>query len=376
MLSQEEKIWLEHTWEKVRNKLSVTALEVGAAFPAIGSDGRYVYEPDIYGWTNGFWPGMMWLLYLDTKKDAYRQIAEQCEEKLDEALDGFVMLHHDVGFMWLTSAVADYRITGNGASKTRGLKAASVLAGRFNPTGGFIRAWPSWSGNGENSGIAIIDSMMNIPLLYWASAEVADPRMKQIAMLHADTVMRDFVRPDGSCHHMVEYDAETGEIVAHPCGQGYESGSSWSRGQAWAVYGFTLSYIHTGKQEYLDTAKRVAHYFLANLGEPALPLVDFRAPSEPAIIDSTAGAIAACGLLELAGQVGELEKPLYYRAAIRILKALDAHCADYSEERQILMDRGTTAYHAEKGREIPIIYGEYYFMEALMKLRGSQILFW
>ena len=130
------------------------------------------------------------------------------------------------------------------------------------------------------------------------------------------------IRPDGSSNHICCLDPMTGEMLDNPGGQGYESGSSWSRGQAWALYGFALSYRHTGDQKYLDAAKRVAHYFIANLvRSDFLPLCDFRQPSEPVYYDSTAGACAACGFLEIAEHVGELEKPLYVDAAMRVLKA-------------------------------------------------------
>ena len=159
-----------------------------------------------------------------------------------------------MGFMFLPTAVADYKLTGNARSRKTALHAANLLAGRFNPAGGFIRAW-NQSEDKDTRGWAIIDSMLNISLLYWASEETKDPRFRKIAMMHADTTKAHFVRPDGSVKHIVEFDPETGEAVRSYGGQGYKEGSSWTRGQGWAVYGFVISYLHTGKQEYLDTAK-------------------------------------------------------------------------------------------------------------------------
>ncbi len=364
--------WVEKTWAKVEQKMAKVAPTVDTPFPYTTKNGLYTdggHNPS--WWTNGFWAGMMWLMYQQTKEDTYRKIAENCEEKLDESFLTFNRLHHDVGFMWLLSAVANYRLTGNEASKTRGLHAATLLCGRFNAQAKFIRAW-----NYDKVGWGIIDCMMNIPLLYWASDTIGDPRFRYAAMTHADTAMTAFVRPDGSCNHIVSFDPVTGDVLETPGGQGYESGSSWSRGQSWALYGFTLSYIHTGKQEYLDTAKRVAHYFIANLDNTYVPAVDFRSPAGDDMKDASAGCIAACGLIELSKLVPELEKDLYLRAAMNILKGIDQHCCNYEDNEQSIVQNGTEAYFSQTGVHIPIIYSDYYFMEALLKLKGNEVLFW
>lgn len=175
-------------------------------------------------------------------------------------------LHQDVGFMWLPTSVANYKITGNEDSRKRALHAANLLAGRFNLAGGFIRAWND-SEKLDTRDWAIVDCMMNLPLLYWASEETSNPQFKQIAIVHADTAMKASVKPDGSVHHIVEFNPFLGGVVKTYDGQGYEGGSSWARGQAWALYGFMMSYMHTQKVEYLHTAQRVAHYFIANIGK-------------------------------------------------------------------------------------------------------------
>ena len=219
--------------------------------------------------------------------------------------------------------------------------------------------------------------MMNIPLLYWATKETGDPRYRFMAEAHADMAMRDHVRPDGSVNHIVVHDHFTGEVLETLAGQGYEVGSSWSRGVSWALYGFVLSYIHTGKKEYLDTAKRVANYFISCVCDDYLPRCDFRSPDEPVLYDSTAGAIAACGLIEIAKNVGEYESNVYMNAAVNMLKAMGEQFGDFNPETDPVLLMGTEAYHAaDKGKHIPIIYGDYYFAEALYKLRGGDILFW
>ena len=226
-----------------------------------------------------------------------------------------------------------------------------------------------WSGT-------IADTMMNLPLLYWASEVTGDPRFRLIAMKHADTAMQVFVRPDGSCNHIIIFDAETGEVLDNPGGQGYESGSSWSRGQAWALYGFTLSYLHTGKQEYLDTAKRVANYFISQITDDYIPRCDFRQPAEPVLKDNTAGAVAAAGLLVLSRQLPELEAVTYYDVAVKMLRAMEREDINWELNDPALLQRCTAAYHDIPGRHITMNYADYFFVEAIHMLRGQKMLFW
>lgn len=368
--------WVNNFWEKIEKKLSVTAPEIGAKFPYTTENGKYedfAHGTDeegngIFWWTNGFWGGMMWLMHLATGKDVYKEIAEGCEKELDRAMDVFWRLHHDVGFMWLLTAVADYRVTGNERSKHRGMHAATVLAGRVNHKGGFIRAFDH-----DIYNKTIIDTMMNISLLYWASEVSGDDRFSQVARMHADTTMKYAIREDGSAAHVTVYDVENGGVLEYPAGQGAFSGSAWSRGQAWAIYGFTNSFVHTGKKEYLETAKKAANYFISHFEEGKAPLVDFCAPERGDLRDTTAGAAAAAGMIELANCLEGEEKDFYLEGAIKILKALEGYCRFDLEEQSILQN-GMQSFTAPK--HMPIIYGDYYLMEALLKLKGNKKLFW
>ena len=328
-------------------------------------------KTDIGWWTNGFWPATMWQMYRMTGEDLYREEALRAEVMLDEALRDFKNLSHDVGFMWLIQSGVRYALEGNADSFDRTLFAADMLAGRFNPNG-FIRAW-----NGEGrEGWAIVDCMMNLPLLYWATETTGDPRYRLIAMKHADTTIEHFVRPDGSCNHIVIFDAETGAFLDNPGGQGYVSGSSWSRGQSWALYGFVLSWLHTGEQRYLDTAKRIAHYFISQVADDWMPRCDFRQPAEPLLRDNVAGNVAACGLLELARALPETEGRFYFDAALRMLKAQEADAANWDLNDPAIFTKCTSAWHDLPGRHITMNYGDYYFVEAVNKLRGDEMLFW
>lgn len=295
-IDQETYAWAEDVWKKLEGKLEAECGRLGTMMPYVPVNGSYedMGEKEPAAWTNGFYAGMMWQMYHATGKADYKNTAAGIEERLDRVLAEYTKLDHDVGFLWLHTAVADYRLTGSERSRERGLHAAGILAGRYNPAGKFIRAW-----NGERAGVAIVDCLMNLPLLYWASEELHDSAYRQIAENHTDTALRYILRPDGSCNHMVEFDPQTGEYKDNPGGQGYESGSSWSRGQAWAIYGMALAYRYTKNQVYLDAAKRTAHYFCANLALTGyIPPIDFRAPKEPAYCDTTAGVCGACGLLD------------------------------------------------------------------------------
>lgn len=367
--------WADEVWTKIEKKVANTVRNTDCLFPYTTENGRFVEHKshDVNYWTNGFWAGIMWLMYKATGDEIYMEKANATENGLDDALYGYWGLSHDVGFMWHLSSVANFRITGNEKSLTRGIIAANYLCGRYHTEGRFIKAWGN---RGHNYYNAIIDCMMNLPLLYWASEETDDPRYRFIAENHADTVIRTFIRDDGSVNHINLYDSETGEFIDSEGGQGYGKGSSWTRGQAWAIYGFMLSYIHTKHERYLNAAKRVAHYFMAALGSTGeyVPDCDFRSPKEPVYKDTTAGVIAACGLLELAKAVPEGERDMYRDFAVRILRETEEKYADWTENEASVIQMGTEAY--ERGQNMPIIYGDYYFIEAILKLKGNDIFMW
>lgn len=364
--------------EKVIAKVRAEAERLGDIIPYIPDDtGHYTDAPNIYWWTNGFWAGIMWQMYYVTGDEMFAKTAVRSEERLDKALDGFENIDHDAGFLWMHTAGADYRLTGSKRSERRLLHAATLLAGRYNPDPGFIRAWDGqWMKGYDSAGGAIIDCMMNLPLLYAASDIFKDPRFKSIAMRHADTMLEYMIRDDGSSNHQIVFDVNTGELIGEPGGQGYESGSSWSRGQAWAIYGFALSYRHTKEQRYLDAAKRTASYFMANAAlTDYVPLVDFRAPQEPVYYDTTAAAAAACGMLEIEEHVPELEKPLYRKSAELLISALDRDWCDYDPQTDGITDGGSVSYHEKKHHE-KIIYGDYFFVEAVFRLTGKYFMIW
>jgi len=375
----EKKISEKMSWlsEKSKDKIPYTTV-AGTHDDRSDKAGNFSMDDGINWWTNGFWGGMLWQMYHQSKCERYAEIARNSEKKLSVCFEDFYGLHHDVGFMFLLTCVADYKLTGSLEGRRVGLHAANLLAGRFNPVGKFIRAWndaPQGENAQDHRGWAIIDSMMNIPLLYWASKETRDPRFKHIAMMHADTLMEHFVRKDGSVRHIVQFNPETGEMERDYGGQGYAQGSCWTRGQAWGLYGFMMSFIHTGEVRYLDTAKRIAHYFIANIPEDGLITVDFRQPKTPFWYDDTAAAIASCGLLALAEAVDELERDIYAQAAVKMLKALYENHCDFSKDSDCFLQKCTAAYHDQE-HEFCIIYGDYFFMEAIFRLKEESVYLW
>ena len=382
-LPKEYLDFAEATFKKIDKKMSKMTLRSRNKIPD-GTDENGVHidrfeegKPwfNKNWWCNGFWGGLNYMLYAYTKNEEYLKTGRRSEELMDQALANYDKLDHDLGFLWHLLSGASYKITGDKKSRMRNFYAANVLSSRFILNGGFIRAWnwePNWS---------IIDCLMNLPLLYWASEEIGDDRFKRVAMAHADMALVDHLRPDGSINHIVEHNRETGEMVRTHAGQGCAVGSSWSRGQAWGLYGFVLSYIHTGEERYLDASKQVANYFIANCCDDWLPRIDFRAPAEPVYYDSTAGAIAACGLIELAKIVPEVQSKYYLDAAFNLLRAMEEKFMNWDDDNDCMLGYGSVRYPSngdlvKSGVHISIIYGDYFYTEAILKLLGAEFFPW
>lgn len=363
----------EEAAKKAAEKFRRTAVSAAQAqiIPYKSENGQWIASPyDGNGWwTGGFWPGLMWQLYAAAKDDFFLNEARRAEELLVKEFRVFHTLNHDVGFMYLLSCGADAKLTGDSQARWDTLHAASLLMGRFNPAG-YIRAW-----NGENQmGFAIIDCMMNLSLLFWASRETGDPRFAHVAKTHADTALREFLRPDGSVSHIIEFDPETGKRVREHPGQGYGLGTQWSRGQAWGLYGFTLAYLNTNDARYLDAAEKIAANFTAHIRPDGLTDCDFCQPDTEERVDNIAGAIAACGLLELSKITG---KEQHRSSALRLIDALLDLCCDWTENRCGLLTKCTASYHDDgAGRHTNITYGDYFLVEALAKLNGTDPMLW
>ena len=339
---EENRAWIDETFEKLNKKLARTAIKSRNKIPYTSVNGEHDNQAGekgyIYLWTNGFWGGLMWLMYAATGNEDFKETAKVSEKLLDRVFENVPRLSHDVGFMWHILSGASYRLTGDLKSRNRNLLAAMTLDSRYNVDGNYIRVWEREDG----AGWTIIDCMMNINQLYWASDEMKDARFKRIAMRYADMAMRDHVREDGSVVHIVVHDTEKECVLGTLGGQGYADGSCWSRGAGWAIYGFVLSYIHTGKKEYLETAIKAADYFIACVEKTNyLPLLDFKAPETPVYYDSTAGAIAACGFIEIAKNLPEDKQDKYIDSAVKLLKALEKNWCNWEETEDSILQMGS-----------------------------------
>lgn len=365
-LSKEENDYLKAVWEKVQSKMLAVHQRVGTSLPYIAEHHRYqdIGDQHLTWWTNGFWVGTLWQLYNATHNQDYLKTARAIELRLDGAFKAPNQLDHDVGFMWLNAAVSDFTITQNPQARERGLQAAEILANRYHVDGQYLLAW-----NGaDKQGQIIVDCFMNLPLLYWASSELENPKYAEIATHHAYTAMHSLVREDGSVNHIAVFDSQTGTFKDNLGGQGYGEGSAWSRGQAWAIYGLTLAFRNTDDIQFLNQAKRVAHFFMANIAmSDYVSVIDFRAPNKPIYRDTTATSIAICGLLELVKYLPKDQQSLYSQFAFKMFTALTENFCNFNLADDDLLDYGSAKYHRVSDREVPIIYGDTFYVEALLR---------
>ncbi len=384
-MRSEDQAFINEIYDSLIEKEKKVAVRTGDRIPySTDGSGRFDDKSsDISWWTNGFYGGMLWLLYKETGETIFADFAKSIADKLSINFFNNYKLDHDVGFLYMPTEIADFRLTCSATGRRRALHAAIMLAGRFNVKGSFIRAWNVGIGKehspASNAGWCIIDCLMNLPLLYWASKETGDPRFKHVAMAHADMAIKQFLRPDGSVNHIVHIDPETGEFIETFAGQGYSVGSSWTRGQAWALYGFLLSYLYTKEARYLDASKKVADYFISNIPASGLIPIDFKQPSEPALEDSTAAAIASCGLIQLSKALAALgdnsSAERYEGAALRLLRTLSEERLDLTLDHDNLLTHCSSAYFNGQ-HHISIIYGDYFFLEAILTLHGSDFNIW
>ena len=359
--------------EKIAAKYRKSAAEAAESgmIPYLSAGGKWSASPydGNSWWTGGFWPGLMWQLFTLTGDGFFKDEARRAEKLLTDEFRTFRSLNHDVGFMYLLSCGADAKLTGDEQAETDVLHAASLLMGRFNPAG-YIRAW----NEKDRVGFAIIDCMMNLALLYRATRDTGDPRFSHVARIHSDTTLREFLREDGSVSHIIEFDPETGKRVREHPGQGYALGTQWSRGQAWGLYGFAMAFRHLGDRKYLDASEKIARNFVSHIREDGLTDCDFCQPAGEERIDNIAGAIAACGLQELAALTGDES---WTAQAERLIRGLLDHCSDWGEERRGVLTHCTASYHDDgAGRHTNIVYGDYFLTEALMKRCGKDPGLW
>ena len=278
-------------------KKAVDSLEPAKGMPRNGNADGSWHQVKIEDWTSGFFPGCLWLMYENYQDDAWLNEARKWTVPL-EPLKEFDR-HHDVGFMIFCSYGNGYRLTNVPEYKEIILTAADTLATRFRPKSKTIQSWGNIHQKNVQSFRVIIDNMMNLELLLWASENGGDKKLREIANAHADTALKNHFRPDGSSYHKLTYDAESGKVLLKQTHQGYADETMWARGQAWAIYGYTMMYRETGNKAYLDQAKKAAAIYLKRLPVDGVPRWDFDAPDDKDFKDASAAAVASSAFIEL-----------------------------------------------------------------------------
>ncbi|MBQ9653755.1 MAG: glycoside hydrolase family 88 protein [Bacteroidales bacterium] len=358
---------------------------------SINPDGSFRKEKPTV-WTSGFFPGSLWYLYEYSHDEKVKDVAWKNTLKLDPILDPELDVSHDVGFMVECSYGNAYRLTGNSHALDALRAGAAKLASRYSPAVGCIR---SWSNKDPRVFRVIIDNMMNLELLMDGYERFGTDSLRSIAIRHANTTMKNHFRKDGSCYHLVIYDGESGEVTKRRTVQGFADESAWSRGQAWALYGYTMMYGKTGKKAYLRHARRIASYIIPKLPEDGVPYWDFNAPGTPDALpsdapgcpsdyrwqpgdkierDASAGAVMASAFVSLSRYTKcRKESEKYLKAAETILRTLssDEYLAGPDEEYGFLLKHSVGNLHGNAGVDVPFTFADYYFLEALVRYQAS-----
>ena len=341
----------------------------------IGADGNIVYVP-IDDWTSGFFPGSMWLMRELTQDKKWQTLAEKYTERLDSVK--FLKWHHDIGFMIGCSYLNGYRLADKESYKEVVVEAARSLSTRFRPNAGVIQSWDvdkGWQAHRSWKCPVIIDNMMNLELLFEATQLSGDSTFYQIAVKHADTTMKHAFRPDNSCYHVADYDPETGEVRKKQTAQGYADESAWARGQAWAIYGYTLCHRYTGDIKYLEQARKIYQYIFTHPNLPAdlIPYWDYNAPNIPnEPRDVSAATCTASALYEMHTFLPEEG---YKDVADKILKNLStpAYLAKVGENGNFILMHSVGSIPHGVEIDVPLNYADYYFLEALIRKRDLEV---
>ena len=337
-------------------------------YPLYTQDGKWQHEGQIWTrWSDGFLPGMMWIF----AKNAEPESAD-AKYWLENALKYTRPLElrkndpdsHDLGFLFYSTYYRWHRMVHDSALRDVMIDAGRTMALRFQERGGYLRSFV-----GDSS--LFIDSIMNVGIIYYAARETGDRRLRDIALRHSHTVRRMLVRGDGSCAQEGIFDIDTGEFLRQATHQGFRGDSCWSRGLTWAIYGFTSCYEYSRDPHFLETAEACADFYISNSPTDGIAPWDFNAPPETrTLLDTSAAAICAAALLRLARVVPDTMKAhLYKSTATRILRALcDKHLAKGDAKSEGILKGGVYHVHKGLGVDESVIWGEYFFCEALERV--------
>lgn len=334
-------------------------------------------------WTTGFWTGEIWLAYEWSHDEAFRKAADvQVESFLKRINDKYEVDHHDMGFLYSLSCVAAYKLTESKKGREAAIKAADQLITRYHPVGEFIQAWGPMN-EPENYRL-IIDCLLNLPLLYWATEETGEKKYREIAEKHIHTAIANVIREDYSTWHTFYFDMKTGAPDHGATCQGYRDGSAWARGQAWGIYGCALAYRYTGEKKYIENFKHVTQYFLEHLPEDLIPYWDLEfTDGDDQPRDSSSASIAACGMLEMAKYMEEEDALYYTDIAKKLMKSVyDNYRVTDSKISNGLVLHSTYSNYSpyntcnHEGVDECNSWGDYFYMEALTRLAKDWNPYW
>lgn len=365
--------------DRVADQVRCNMEYLGTRFPSSATRNQTYGVIDNIEWTDGFWTGLLWLCYEYTGDDAFKNLAlKNVDSFLNRVEKRIELDHHDLGFLYSLSCVAGYKLTGSAEGRRAGLLAADKLMERFQEKGGFIQAWGEL-GARDNYRL-IIDCLLNIPLLHWAFLETGKPVYRNAAMRHYEAACNNVIRDDASAYHTFYFDPETGEPLKGVTRQGYSDDSAWARGQAWGIYGIPLNYRYVKDDSAFNLFKGMTNYFLNRLPEDQVCYWDliFTDGSNQSR-DSSAAAIGVCGIHEMLKYLPEVEsdKNTYRHAMHCILRSLmERYTAPEIKPGNPVLLHGVYSWHSGKGVDEGNIWGDYYYMEALMRFYKDWNLYW
>ena len=365
--------------DRVADQVRCNMEYFGTRFPSSATRNQTYEVIDNIEWTDGFWTGLLWLCYEYTGDDAFKNLAlKNVDSFLNRVEKRIELDHHDLGFLYSLSCVAGYKLTGSAEGRKAGLLAADKLMERFQEKGGFIQAWGEL-GARDNYRL-IIDCLLNIPLLHWAFLETGNPVYRNAAMRHYEAACNNVIRDDASAYHTFYFDPETGEPLKGVTRQGYSDDSAWARGQAWGIYGIPLNYRYVKDDSAFNLFKGMTNYFLNRLPEDEVccwDLIFTDGSKQPR--DSSAAAIGVCGIHEMLKYLPEVEpdKNTYRHAMHCILRSLmERYTAPEIKPGNPVLLHGVYSWHSGKGVDEGNIWGDYYYMEALMRFYKDWNLYW
>ena len=365
--------------DRVADQVRCNMEYLGTRFPSSATRNQTYGVIDNIEWTDGFWTGLLWLCYEYTGDDAFKNLAlKNVDSFLNRVEKRIELDHHDLGFLYSLSCVAGYKLTGSAEGRKAGLLAADKLMERFQEKGGFIQAWGEL-GARDNYRL-IIDCLLNIPLLHWAFLETGNPVYRNAAVRHYEAACNNVIRDDASAYHTFYFDPGTGEPLKGVTRQGYSDDSAWARGQAWGIYGIPLNYRYVKDDSAFNLFKGMTNYFLNRLPEDQVCYWDliFTDGSEQPR-DSSAAAIGVCGIHEMLKYLPEVEpdKDTYRHAMHCILRSLmERYTAPEIKPGNPVLLHGVYSWHSGKGVDEGNIWGDYYYMEALMRFYKDWNLYW